>query len=223
MKKSIGSLLLLFHLSKPFSTETVYVRRKKNIMPANFSNNENDYSVVCRFELPTRNLFPNYTETKLNSSRQSESQTPSSVKKEEKSKPNGRNAKPNSRTVAVYALATASASTYEACSSDGSGAEVGSLSFASRQLEQDRNYQLLDARDRSFAKLLVSTVERRLGQIDKVLSCCIEKYPPKKVSFLIFYTCILSFPMVWFTLDFRSTIDELCSNLEQSKNRLLSH
>jgi len=26
----------------------------------------------------------------------------------------------------------------------------------------------------------VATVERRLGQIDKVLKCCIEKYPPKK-------------------------------------------
>mmetsp|Transcript_27430 Transcript_27430/g.56777 ORF Transcript_27430/g.56777 Transcript_27430/m.56777 type:complete len:601 (+) Transcript_27430:278-2080(+) len=180
MKKSIGSLVLLFQSSKPFSMDPVYGKRKKAMNQTNLSKNENMYRVPGRFELSSRHLSPNRSDTKLNSSRQSESKKPSSVKNKGKSKPNLTNAKPNSRTVAVYALATAAASTYESCSSDGSGAEVGSLSFASRQLEQDRNYQLLDARDRSFAKLLVSTVERRLGQIDKILACCIEKYPPKK-------------------------------------------
>ncbi|EJK72317.1 hypothetical protein THAOC_06162 [Thalassiosira oceanica] len=53
-------------------------------------------------------------------------------------------------------------------------------SFAARQLEQDPQYDELEQRDRAFARLLVATVERRLGQIDKVLGCCIKKYPPKK-------------------------------------------
>ena len=39
---------------------------------------------------------------------------------------------------------------------------------------------LADQRDRSFARALVATVERREGQIDKVLGLCADTYPPKK-------------------------------------------
>lgn len=78
---------------------------------------------------------------------------------------------PNARYVAISALSDA-----------GAGAQVNAGSFATRTLEQDANYKLLDGRDRAFARLLVATVERRLGQIDIVLTNCIAKYPPKKVS-----------------------------------------
>jgi len=71
--------------------------------------------------------------------------------------------KPTARYVAISALAKAS---------DGS--------FATRELEQSSHYQSLDQRDKAFARLLVATVERRLGQIDIILQNCISKYPPKK-------------------------------------------
>jgi len=70
--------------------------------------------------------------------------------------------KPTARYVAISALAKAS---------DGS--------FATRELEQSSHYQSLDQRDKAFARLLVATVERRLGQIDIILKNCISKYPPK--------------------------------------------
>src|SRR5210317_1012427 len=82
-----------------------------------------------------------------------------------------------SRSVAITALANAAASAYNSCSSSGAGAQVNAGSFATRQLEQDNNYKQLEGRDRSFARLLVATVERRLGQIDGVLSKCCNKYP----------------------------------------------
>jgi len=52
------------------------------------------------------------------------------------------------------------------------------------KLELNSDYIFLkDQRDKSFARLLVSTCQRRLGQIDKVLSlCCDSKYPPKKTG-----------------------------------------
>ncbi|KAL3767150.1 hypothetical protein ACHAW5_003169 [Stephanodiscus triporus] len=67
--------------------------------------------------------------------------------------------KPTARYVAISVLADA----------DAAG------SFATRELEESPHYQSLDARDRAFARLLVATVERRFGQIDKVLECCIQK------------------------------------------------
>jgi hypothetical protein len=42
-------------------------------------------------------------------------------------------------------------------------------SFATRQLENDPEYQRLDRRDRAFSRLLLATTERRQGQIDKVI------------------------------------------------------
>jgi 16S rRNA (cytosine967-C5)-methyltransferase len=55
--------------------------------------------------------------------------------------------------------------------SDAAAAET----FATRELEGSVHYQNLEPRDRAFARLLVATVERRMGQIDKVLDCCIDK------------------------------------------------
>jgi 16S rRNA (cytosine967-C5)-methyltransferase len=53
--------------------------------------------------------------------------------------------------------------------------------FAVQLLESNPGYkQLDDQRHRSFARLLVSTVERRMGQIDKILSLYADVYPPKK-------------------------------------------
>jgi len=49
-------------------------------------------------------------------------------------------------------------------------------------LESNPDYlSLQDQRDKSFARKLVSTTQRHLGQIDKVLShCCDSSYPPRK-------------------------------------------
>jgi len=94
-------------------------------------------------------------------------------------------AKPTSRSVAIAALANAAASTYQSCSQVGAGAEVNAGSFATRQLEQDNYYKLLDPRDRAFARLLVATVQRRLGQIDGVLDCCVDKNPSGKNRHLV--------------------------------------
>jgi hypothetical protein len=42
--------------------------------------------------------------------------------------------------------------------------------FAVRRLESDPNYlNLEDRRDRAFARLILTTAERRQGQIDKVI------------------------------------------------------
>lgn len=91
-----------------------------------------------------------------------------------------RGVKATPRSVAITALANAAASAYVSCSSSGAGAQVNAGSFATRQLEQDNNYKQLEGRDRSFARLLVATVERRLGQIDGVLDACCSKYPKGK-------------------------------------------
>lgn len=80
--------------------------------------------------------------------------------------------KPTSRSVAIAALAYAAGST-------NAGA------FATRQLEQDKYYTQLQPRDRSFARLLVATVQRRLGQIDGVLACCVNKSPSGKNKHLV--------------------------------------
>ena len=85
------------------------------------------------------------------------------------------------RHVAANSLAKSTLSSYASCASSGSGADQANVpSFATRQLEQDPHYDALEQRDRAFARLLVATVERRLGQIDAVLGFCIKKYPPKK-------------------------------------------
>ncbi|KAL7543556.1 hypothetical protein ACHAXR_012836 [Thalassiosira sp. AJA248-18] len=94
----------------------------------------------------------------------------STVATKPKKRRSSKKIEPTARFVAITALADAAAST---SSSDGAG------SFATRQLEQDDHYKSLEARDRSFARLLVATVERRSGQMDKVLKCSIKKYPPK--------------------------------------------
>jgi 16S rRNA (cytosine967-C5)-methyltransferase len=47
-----------------------------------------------------------------------------------------------------------------------------STAFAVDRLESSVSYRKLSTRDRSFCRLLVSTTERRLGQIDKVLQQC---------------------------------------------------
>lgn len=93
-----------------------------------------------------------------------------------KQKKNGQTA----RHVAANSIAKSTLSSYASCASSGSGADQAAPSFAARQLEQDPQYDELEQRDRAFARLLVATVERRLGQIDKVLGCCIKKYPPKR-------------------------------------------
>jgi 16S rRNA (cytosine967-C5)-methyltransferase len=66
---------------------------------------------------------------------------------------------PSARFVAISVLADASAAG----------------TFATRELEESPYFRLLDSRDRAFTRLLVATVERRIGQIDNILEFCIEK------------------------------------------------
>jgi hypothetical protein len=47
--------------------------------------------------------------------------------------------------------------------------------IAIRQLEQNASFMAMDTRDRAFARMLLSTTERRLGQIDKVLQKFVHK------------------------------------------------
>jgi 16S rRNA (cytosine967-C5)-methyltransferase len=47
--------------------------------------------------------------------------------------------------------------------------------FPLQRLESSSDYVSLDSRDRSFSRALVTTVERRMGQIDKVIDICREK------------------------------------------------
>jgi 16S rRNA (cytosine967-C5)-methyltransferase len=92
--------------------------------------------------------------------------------------------RPTARFVAVSALATAAASARGSSffSSSEENEEVAHADeqqtqsvYATRELEQSSQYQSLDARDRAFARLLVATVERRHGQIDKVIQSCVTK------------------------------------------------
>mmetsp|Transcript_567 Transcript_567/g.1235 ORF Transcript_567/g.1235 Transcript_567/m.1235 type:complete len:549 (+) Transcript_567:116-1762(+) len=106
---------------------------------------------------PSRELPTLRTSSSLFSSSQ-KSTISTSAKPRRRRSP--KKSKPTARSVAISALANAP--------------------FSARQLEQDSNFEMLDLRDRAFARLLLATVERRSGQIDKVLSCCIAKYPPKK-------------------------------------------
>ncbi|OEU17535.1 S-adenosyl-L-methionine-dependent methyltransferase [Fragilariopsis cylindrus CCMP1102] len=52
--------------------------------------------------------------------------------------------------------------------------------FAIRVLEQDPAYLNLDQRDRAFARNLLSTTERRMGQIDQVIKSFAHKKEDKK-------------------------------------------
>jgi hypothetical protein len=55
--------------------------------------------------------------------------------------------------------------------------------FAIRKLENDRGYLSLDRRDRAFARLILTTAERRQGQIDKVINkFAPNPYNSKKVN-----------------------------------------
>lgn len=56
--------------------------------------------------------------------------------------------------------------------------------IAVRQLEQHVGYQQLESRDRAFARSLLSTTERRMGQIDKVLQHFVHQ-EEQKVSFVM--------------------------------------
>ena len=51
----------------------------------------------------------------------------------------------------------------------------GVSQFAVRRLENDNNFANLDQRNRSFARLMVATVERRQGQIDTIIKQFIAK------------------------------------------------
>ena len=54
--------------------------------------------------------------------------------------------------------------------------------IALRSLEGSTSYQLLDSRDRAFARLLLTTTERRQGQIDQIVDSFIRKAKSRKVS-----------------------------------------
>lgn len=54
--------------------------------------------------------------------------------------------------------------------------------IALRSLEGSASYQLLDSRDRAFARLLLTTTERRQGQIDQIVDSFVRKTKSRKVS-----------------------------------------
>jgi hypothetical protein len=60
--------------------------------------------------------------------------------------------------------------------------QKGNEEFILARLDADPAFRLLDQRDKAFARLLVTTVERRLGQIDKVLAVCSNLEGKKHVS-----------------------------------------
>ena len=77
----------------------------------------------------------------------------------------------NARSVAIAALTEVSHR----------NSSITEPQYYLRKLEADPQFSLLeDQRDRSFARNLVGTTERRLGQIDKILMACCDGYPPKK-------------------------------------------
>ena len=168
---TIGTLAILIQIATSFRAPSTYVTSRSQCQNNNpFLWNKCDISVFDRYT-PCTLYHEEFRRTRaLSLSQQidqSNAQAPTAGSKKG-SVGRSKKSQPNSRTVAINALAQDSAS------------------FASRQLEQDENYTMLEARDRSFARLLVATVERRLGQIDKILGLVIAKYPPKKVRPLLF-------------------------------------
>ncbi|CAJ1969933.1 unnamed protein product [Cylindrotheca closterium] len=77
-------------------------------------------------------------------------------------------ANPSARSVAVFSLM------------DSLGKK--NRSFAVQHLENDPDYQRLEKRDKAFARLLFSTVERRQGQIDKVVSSFTRSNKSQKIK-----------------------------------------
>jgi hypothetical protein len=64
--------------------------------------------------------------------------------------------------------------------------------FAIRKLENDPDYLNLERRDRAFARLLLTTAERRQGQIDKVVQKFVDQSKQSKVSIV---TCVARFSL----------------------------
>lgn len=62
------------------------------------------------------------------------------------------------------------------------GGGRGTVAFAVDRLESSLNYSKMSLRDRSFCRLLVATVERRLGQIDAVLAAACRPTTPTNTS-----------------------------------------
>jgi hypothetical protein len=53
--------------------------------------------------------------------------------------------------------------------------------IALRILENDPTYKALESRDRAFARLILTTAERRHGQVDKVIKKLVHQTKTKKV------------------------------------------
>ena len=70
---------------------------------------------------------------------------------------------PTTRSVAIFALL------------DNRKNDPNQEQFAVRRLEKDPNFARLDQRDRSFARLMVTTAERRQGQIDSIIGHLVSR------------------------------------------------
>ena len=185
----IAFAILVFNTETTFSFNTATNHRTSVIAPSLRGKN----NVVALFDSSPSSRIgsrPGGGRSSTNTLRQDE-KPPSSAKKI---------IRPTARFVAISALATAAASThYPTFSSSAEGIEAeGAVdddtqsvttpsytSFATRELEQHSHYQSLDARDRAFARLLVATVERRHGQIDKVIQSCVTKPVKGKHSHIL--------------------------------------
>ena len=62
------------------------------------------------------------------------------------------------------------------------GAVLGDRRFLDEALQDHPGVASLEARDRAFARNLVATVLRRLGQIDALIDGCLERPLPKKAG-----------------------------------------
>lgn len=178
----IAFAILVFNTKTAFSFNTAANHRTSVIAPSLPLRGKN---VVALFDSsPNRRI----------SNRPGGGRTSTNTLRRDEMPPSAATAKkiirPTARFVAISALATAAASTHyptfssaaEETEAEGavdddaqSVATPSYTSFATRELEQSSNYQSLDARDRAFARLLVATVERRHGQIDKVIQSCVTK------------------------------------------------
>ncbi len=174
MIPSLGIAILVFNTRPTSSFNTGIIQRKSVIFPSLLGKR-----VVVALELSdsSRNKEgssqPGGGKTFFNAVSSDNTQTLATKK----------TTRPTARFVAVSALANAAASArgpfFVSSSEENEAAYADEQQtqsvYATRELEQSSQYQSLDARDRAFARLLVATVERRHGQIDKVIKSCVTK------------------------------------------------
>lgn len=91
---------------------------------------------------------------------------------------------PTTRSVATFAIMKGMA-------------KNGRNKFPIRLLQEDKNYVEMDQRNRAFTRLLLTTTERRIGQIDKVINQFIKKPFVVKVRYTSLHFVYLFVGLIW--------------------------